>query len=155
MIRLEDLAPADRHLARVPMTNGNRDPGLFRGYVRPGRTSAAQVTFHQHETRYERNGDIVDHWRAWLLEPETIDTEHAIGSSVSAYRRAYTIACITEIKTPGGETRVYGTMQASGVGSRRHFAAETVTEAQERIIKWAGRRFRVPADGARVEDLLG
>lgn len=36
-----------------------------------------------------------------------------------------------------------------GKGGRRYGSAETMLEAQKAVIRWAGRRFRIAADGSR------
>ncbi|HEX6940625.1 MAG TPA: hypothetical protein VF158_14505 [Longimicrobiales bacterium] len=110
---------------------------------RPERTYPAELVFLQRPTRYEADGSRVETWHGRLLRPGVWD--YAASRFPVEVRAEGPIAAICERTTSGGRVYVIAAMQGGPLGGRRYFAAESVTEAQERLIAWAGRRFRVPA----------
>ena len=129
---------------------------------KPIRTIPAQILFQ--ETRSSGavtdEGDIVYQHTATLLPPRVFDTTRRYDWQRRFAIRSYQagvqglIAHVVTRVRPDGSEHARWWVQGGDNGGRRHFntgaydVKDAISEAQEHIIKWASRRFRVPADGS-------
>lgn len=124
--------------------------------AKPAKTVAAQLVFEQ-GGGFRPDGTERLTYAARLLGDTVIDTAQCY----ARYDRAYEvpthraggfgyIAALWATIKEDGSTEVSGYIQGGGKGGRRYIAYRSdddsaITKAQEHVVRWASRRFRLPA----------
>jgi hypothetical protein len=126
--------PAGLHTHPAELIFIERSPVYLTGRYRDERNRLAAVMHSKDVAR------LYGTWTGRLLNHQDA---HDSADSAGRYRGLTATIYEIDSRTPG-ETRFLALSAGPDAGSRRYATFESLTAAQAHLVRWAGRRFRIP-----------